>query len=328
MHSSRKVLTELNAAVNLPISKRTQQKLISICKDHSALQIQTDPDKQVAVEIPHYTGANPNVLGLMAALEKQLLPEIHSVILQGSLATNEEIAYSDFDALIVLTNKSLSNPKILLNALVQLQSMYRFVANQDPLQHHGWFVTTEKLLHHHFDDFFPLEIFNHSALLYPNKSTFRLELCLIRDTEAYRHQFYSTIKATEKELLSGQYLKNMYELKSTLSKFMLLPALYVQLRERTGVYKKESFGAAKKDFSESEWEVMDEVSKLRSCWSQEMTAWRKQLITLHPSWSRKIAKRFAPAVPPEVKSELISKSTKMLNFAQLLTERAKSIDGK
>jgi hypothetical protein len=326
MDKARSILIGLNSLVNAPNwGKQSRERLNTICTEHALFEVQSEAFQSLEVQISRYEGMNPNVLGMMRALQSRNAVGIHSVILQGSLATDEEIAYSDFDALVVLRDSVFADARSLLSVIDELQLLSRYLTLQDPLQHHGWFVTTEKLLQNHFDDFFPVEIFKHSRLLYPDNPTLGLKLKVTREPNAYSHQLASTIRAIEKELDSGQYVKNLYELKSTLSKFMLLPALYVQLRDGKGVYKKDSFEAARRDFSASEWKIMGEISDIRSAWKQDLSAPRRWLISFHPSWTRKVAKHLAPAVPPRLKEEVLTNSGKMQTFARLISERARII---
>ncbi len=328
MERAREILNELNALVNGPvIGRQTRDRLTQLWEQHGLLKVPSEQFEQTVLEIPVYAGSNSNVCGLMSALRPHSCVGVHMVILQGSLATGEEIAYSDFDALVVLRDTTFSDPRKLLATIVRLQQLSRFISLQDPLQHHGWFVTTEKLLQHHYDDFFPVEIFRHAAAVFPASDVLRLKLSVVRDPAAYRYQLNSTVNAIVKELNSGQYLNNLYEFKSALSKFMLLPALYVQCRDSLGVYKKDSFTLAKRDFSAAAWQIMDEVSQRRIQWQQEMAEWRRWLILLHPSWTRKMSKRLAPALPKELYREAVVKSSKMLTFANLIQERVKAIDG-
>jgi len=323
MDSARKLLNDLNVLVNSPLRGDTGKKLQQICEAYNALSIQ-QIGQPIQVTIPPYEGKNRNVLGLVNALQKE--QGISSVILQGSLATDEEIPYSDFDALVIIEDAVFNNPKVLMSLVVRLQLLSKFMYQHDPLQHHGWFVTTEKLLNHHLDDFFPAVIFDHSRVLYPARAS-ELKLNLVKDPSAFLYHLNNTVAGIEREIASGQYLKNMYELKSTLSKFMLLPALYMQVCKGEGVYKKDSFELARADFKAEEWNIMDEISSIRKDWNQKMAGWRKWLIKAHPSWSRKMAKRVAPTVAADLQARVKDKSTKMQTFARLMLERAKAING-
>ncbi|MCB9192429.1 MAG: nucleotidyltransferase domain-containing protein [Flavobacteriales bacterium] len=323
MDSARKLLNELNSWVNSPLRGESSKKFQDICEAHDALSIQQFGES-IQITIPLYDGKNKNVLGLVHALQKE--QGISSVILQGSLATDEEIPYSDFDALVIIEDAVFNNPKVLLSLVVRLQLLSRYIYQHDPLQHHGWFVTTEKLLNHHLDDFFPAVIFDHSRMLYPARAS-ELKLNLVKDPSAFHYHLNNTVAGIEREITSGQYLNNMYELKSTLSKFMLLPALYMQVCKGEGVYKKDSFELAKVDFTAEEWNIMDEISTIREDWNQNMAGWRKWMITTHPSWSRKMAKRVAPKVAADLQASVKDKSTKMLTFARLMLERAKATNG-
>ena len=85
---------------------------------------------------------------------------------------------------------------------------------------------------------------------------------------------------------------------------MLLPALYVQARDRRGIYKKESFDLARVDFDSADWAIMDEVSEIRTNWGYEMSAFKRWIMS-HPHFlSRYFAKRLGPQIPERIGSVL------------------------
>ena len=97
----------------------------------------------------------------------------------------------------------------------------------------------------------------------------------------------------------------MYQLKSLLSEFMLMPALYVQARDKKGVFKKFSFDLARKDFSKNDWEIMDEVSEIRLIWHYKMGWIKKKLFTsTNPLYRKLITRYLSPKTPGDIKMKL------------------------
>jgi len=86
---------------------------------------------------------------------------------------------------------------------------------------------------------------------------------------------------------------------------MLLPALYLQAKEKRGIYKKYSFDLARKDFKEEEWRIMDEVSEIRQNWNYSLSPLQRKILTINHPAIRKIAVRyFSPPIPREIKNKL------------------------
>ena len=56
-----------------------------------------------------------------------------------------------------------------------------------------------------------------------------------------------------------------YDAKTLLHSITLFPTIYLQAKGIL-VYKKFSFGIAKKDFKKEDWKVIDEVSSIRRNW--------------------------------------------------------------
>ncbi|MFC2175547.1 hypothetical protein ACFLR1_01085 [Bacteroidota bacterium] len=315
---------KLNVVFNkprLPLwknSSKETREMEDLCRAYDELSSNLEfSGEPKYFQIKPYSGENEHVLSMMHQLSHGKGSHIHQVILQGSLATNEEIGYSDFDALVVLEEEAFSNVDRLKESISSLWNLYKEIIKQDILQHHGWFVTTRKLLKHHLEDFFPAVIFEHSVLIYP-ASEASINLNLVKNPSSFLYHLTNTLNGIEREISSGQYLKNMYELKSTLSKFMLLPALYMQVKRGHGVYKKDSFGLVKQEFTEQEWAVMDYVSLLRKDWIKPDSKILALLALTLPSASRILAKRFAPSVSNNMRNNLQNKRIEILKFLRLM----------
>ena len=141
-----------------------------------------------------------------------------------------------------------------------MKLIYKF----DPLQHHGWFVISEDDLKNYPQHYFPFELFSHSKVIFPNKDL-SFEICLPSNIN-YEKQLRDLIISLNQKINMNNYPRTFHELKSFLSQAMMLPPLYVQFRDKKGVYKKLSFELAKKDFTHTEWDVMNKISTLRLKW--------------------------------------------------------------
>src|SRR5687768_3956555 len=102
--------------------------------------IETGQGLQVTTE--PYSGNNAHVRAVMAALTRTG-QALSGAYVHGSLATGEEIKYSDFDGLAIISAKASADPGTKRAILHKLRSLERIMFRFDPLQHHGWFVLEE-----------------------------------------------------------------------------------------------------------------------------------------------------------------------------------------
>ena len=247
------------------------------------------------VSIERYRGDTPAVLEMSAYLQAHLSEELAGAYVLGSLGTGEEIAYSDFDALAVVRDDVFADARRVARAGRLLSRARRIMFEHDPLQHHGWFVITEGQFECYRDDYLPLEVLRHGKALLPAED----HVLRVRELPAASglSAFERLATAVHRRVQPRHRPRNLYELKGLLSQVMLLPARYVQARDGRGVFKKSSFDAARRDFDPGEWRVMDDISTLRSDWTQEVTGLRRKLLVSHRAGIRRVATRFAPAIP-------------------------------
>ncbi len=251
------------------------------------------------LNIPFYDGKNEFVREMIEAL-KPLSPYIHSAYIHGSLATGEEIPYSDFDALIVFRDSLFENRATLSRTAAGINGLRYYMHRQDPIQHHGWFALSEIDLMDYHEDFLPVATLKKAKRIFPAEQE---ELVLnVNPGADFKKPLYRLCKSIERKLVNGPDKYNLYSLKAILSEFMMLPSLYVQARHKKGVFKKESFNEMRQDFSPEDFAVMDLVSSIRSKWKIELTenekrflertdfyAWyrRKHIGYKIPSWIKK-----------------------------------------
>lgn len=255
------------------------------------------------VEIEKYRGRNTHVLRMIDYLSNNLSDDLINAFVHGSLGTYEEISYSDFDALVIIKDEVFSSSLRLANVAMKLNAAMCIIFDFDPLQHHGWFVFTEKDLRCYPDHYFPTELFTFAKSIFRGGST-KLNIYRQYSVRNSQRAFKSMCNNIFKKLRSHKHPKNMYQLKSLLSQFMLLPSLYVQACTGKGIYKKYSFEEVKKDFTSQEWRIMDLVSSIRENWNCELSKYKRWIMT-KPNYLRKLyVKHFAPKIPDVILNNL------------------------
>lgn len=255
------------------------------------------------ISIQDYEGSDISVVKMMSGLEP-IKNDLVGAYLHGSLATDEKINYSDFDAIVILKSSSARRPERLACLASKLNKLRQIMNQADPLQHHGWFVITELDLLHYCDAYFPTALFEFSKSLFKTHGQ-RIEV-IPRDSQSeIRAAFDALSNAVIVKTQDSPPPGNLFELKSLLSQFMLLPALYIQAQKAQGVFKKHSFQMAKIDFIDESWEIMDRVSEIRQTWPAHNTGLRYQLLSRTPVlWRRWIIRLASPAIPDQFKRVL------------------------
>lgn len=266
-------------------------------------EISTVAATDLHVRTESYEGQNQYVRRMMSFLSEHLKEDLIGAYVHGSLGTYEDIAYSDFDALVVLKSEVFESPKRLAISVKKLNHARTIMLDFDPLQHHGWFVLTELDLKFYCNAYFPVELFKYAKSLFDDREL-ELEIAMRESSSEARTAFEKMANAIISKITNHRYPTNVYQLKGLLSQFMLLPALYLQAKNGCGIYKKESFALARADFDSADWAIMDEVSKIRMNWNYEISAFKKRLIS-HPHFlSRYFAKRLAPEISKSISNAL------------------------
>ena len=206
---------------------------------------------------------------IRAVILKSYTHLFEAVIVHGSIATNEIIPYSDFDGILIV--KDEFSQSVELKKFIRKTS--RIIYNFDPLQHHGWFIIRKSEFTNYDTTYLPLELFEHSKLIYPNLDvTFEVKVMENIDFfKPFDDLSYSILKKIER----NNYKKNSFQLKSYLSQIMLLPCLYLQAKNKKGVHKKHSFSIAKKDFDKISWKAIEISSDIRVNWNYKINYFQK-----------------------------------------------------
>ncbi|HIQ22960.1 MAG TPA: nucleotidyltransferase domain-containing protein [Planctomycetes bacterium] len=214
--------------------------------------------------VKEYRGRVECLLSLRDYLNEHIQMESVRVYVHGSLATGEEISYSDVDLLVVVRSSVLGNATRLAETALRLTQARRLIVRHDVLQHHGFFVLSEVEFDFYCNAYFPHVLFDHAKALLPH-SEHTLRIRLRPSCGEEQESLARMLDAIEGKLRAGRYPRNYYELKLLLSQIMLVPSLYLQARGQP-VFKRDSFELARSDFTPVEWRVVDVASQMRLEW--------------------------------------------------------------
>ena len=262
-----------------------------------------DRKKVYNVSLESCQSSDTGIGALRDYLFHRLNRDLYGVYIHGSLGVDEKINYSDVDAFVIIKGEVFQNPRRLARTAYKLNKALRYFHKIDPLQHHGWFVIAEIELGNYPQTYFPAELFKYAKSLFPGKGlTFKLSVDPER--QDYEIPFFNLAIGLRYQLENEDYPGNMYQLKGLLSRFMLLPALYCQAKNRKGIFKKSSFDEARKDFSPSDWSIMDEVSEIRLGWHYSITKVQRYLMSRRSPLLMRLKRKFGPKIPPDLKEKL------------------------
>lgn len=273
------------------------------------------------ITLEPFPNSDPGINALRNFLLDTLNRDLCGAYIHGSMAVDEKINYSDVDALVIIKDEAFQKTSRLARVSYKLNKALTYFHKIDPLQHHGWFVLTESDLRDYPQTYFPWELFKHAKSLFPAKGL-DIKLTFVPGIQDYKTPYMDLALGIRWQLENGRYPGNMYQLKGLLSRFMLLPVLYCQARDRKGIFKKFSFDAARKDFPASAWAIMDEVSAIRSAWHYSLDHLRRFLMTRRsPLWIR-LKRRIGPRIPPGLKRKLSSGFyQRMLDLIEQMEEK-------
>lgn len=271
--------------------------------------------EEIKIDFPVYSGANKDLIEIKSQLMK-IRHHLTGAFVHGSYATGEEIPYSDFDGLIILNSKILSDEKKLAEVAFTLHGLRSIMHRIDPFQHHGWFVLSENDLTNYPEWFLPVAVLHHSRSLIGDISlTLRVQE---KSDVDLKKSFLRLCESIQRKLSDKTRKWNLYQLKAIFSEFMMLPASYVQARDKKGIFKKYSFQEMEKDFPADDYAVMNEVSSIRSQWNVKLSSQDRSFLQRLDflSWKRR---QSISIVVPNYIQVLINNGlfTRMNNFTAL-----------
>ena len=181
----------------------------------------------------------------------------------GSMSTLDYTLFSDIDTQIFFTDKVFTNENTIQQTMRVVTTANRYIKLFDPLQHHGYFISTDLDRMNYPQSYLPYETMEAATKIFgPEIQTFKDRSCV----NEIRTAIWNLSYFFRKTFLENYRPNNPFDMKRYLSRFSMLPVLYLELYENMFPYKKESFALAKPFFSDIHWQVFDTVSEARKKW--------------------------------------------------------------
>lgn len=202
---------------------------------------------------------------LQKTSQKKLSFLIDCFLVHGSFATKDFLdKWSDLDALIILNNRVFQDVKTLNYFKKNIRRLSLTCYKIDPLNHHLFFFLTNFDLNYYPACFFPPVLFNYSVLLLGRAN---LEIKLRPDNYQKIQAISDFTERFRNKFLKAEYSRNLARWKEDLAQVMLLPSLLLQAKG-IYLYKKDSFGKAKRVFPELDFSVVEQATNLMKNWSR------------------------------------------------------------
>lgn len=297
--------------------KKRASALISRFSD---VQIPT-ASVEYQMHIQPYSGNNPTAISLRNLVLSQAKEDIEDIIVHGSLADDTDCNYSDFDCLIILKEDILQYEQRLLQLANKLWKWQKLMLKTDILQHHGWFLAFTSDFKCWDLSYLPAEVFSSSKSLLRNEE-YEIKI-FASPSEDFKTPFLTLCNSLMNITPGKLNRMNSYELKTFISRFFLMPALYYQARYEKGIYKKDSFIITRKDFSENLWRPVEELSSLRLQWKQQYSSFTTHLIETFYLWPSGIKKFIYPQASKHIKLTVLQN---LAAIKLLLQAMKKNID--
>ena len=255
-----RVLCEIFPRVCFRVGSRNLLTLAS-----EPLNLERDKSQSIALSIPESISNIRSVTRMKKWIRRHLKNDLFAVILHGSLGTDEVVNYSDFDALVIIKDEVFTDKNRLARVAHHLFQARKFMYEHDPLQHHGWFVVPECALQSWPESYLPVEALKNASQILSENSQEIVFNPIASPKKCGQHLLGLTV-GIQNDLSNNLYGKSLYKFKSLMSKVLLLPTLYLQSGQGTGVFKRESFDLAKDKFTKEDWSAVVAASNIRQAW--------------------------------------------------------------
>lgn len=204
---------------------------------------------------------------------------LSSFMIHGSMSTLDFTSFSDIDTQFFLSDKAFSSTATIKQIAEIISKANIHIRLFDPLQHHGYFISTDLDRTAYPQSYLPLKTMeNATAVLGDKKHKFSLRSPDYENKFSVWHMGYF-FRVSH---FSQNFPKNPFDMKRFLSRFSMLPVLYLELFENIYPYKRDAFTIAQKYFPSTIWDVFEIVSLARKKWNSD------QMIKFNPTFYQRV----------------------------------------
>lgn len=225
------------------------------------------------------------VAALARFAQEKLTGYLSHFYLHGSMASEDySLGWSDVDTLMVVSRATLIDPQSLLVLRQHVRQAYGLLLEVDPLQHHGFILTTEIDLECYPTMVMPPVVLDHALSLLPGRDEiiFHCRDCRAEIRAAIHGRVALMRQACDSgefrhHARNGVYLQSqwrnaddaMYQLKYFLSVVMIQPS-YLQEALGAPCFKRDSFDLCRSALA-PHWEIVEKASAIRCLWPRHQS---------------------------------------------------------
>jgi hypothetical protein len=186
-----------------------------------------------------------------------------SLVVFGSMASDELTNYSDFDGALIYDESAFINHTSIINLKRLIEKINLTAHLQDCLQHHGILVIGKTELIENSDDVVN-NLISESKVIYGTS-----EISLSKHSKAdYASSLNKLVHSIQKKLMQEHLWENQYFFKNMLSELLLLPCSYLQYQNKKYISKKDSFEEIKSKLHPNEFALVNKLERIRTNWKQ------------------------------------------------------------
>jgi hypothetical protein len=240
-----------------------ERLMISLFVDGPISKKPAIENEKCTIELPLIKSSSHITEELKTACNYYNFDKSISLVVFGSMATDELTNYSDFDGALIYDEREFFNHTSIIN-LKQLIEKINLTAHlQDCLQHHGIIVIGKMELIENSD-----EVVNNliceSKVIYGTN-----EISLSKHSKAdYGSSLKKLAVSIQKKMIQEHLWENQYFFKNMLSELLLLPCSYLQYQNKKYISKKDSFEEIKSKLQPNELAVLNKLERIRTNWKQ------------------------------------------------------------
>ena len=146
---------------------------------------------------------------------------ILGIYLHGSYATGHNVESSDVDLTYIIADSVASNPEALLDLQLELSNMTEYLFRVDPLQHHGPYILSQRMLRSYLECYLPLDVWRNSR---PIKGGMSITFNVIKSEEHDKAAFEKSLKYYNMDIdLSTEYLRKRFVCMANMIPAVLYP---------------------------------------------------------------------------------------------------------
>ena len=185
-------------------------------------------------------------------------------LIHGSMSTLDFTPFSDVDTQLFLTDEVFFSRESLKNTAAIISKQTAYLKVFDPLQHHGFFISTDLDRAAYPQAYLPFATMENGVAIFGNQEQKFIERSSDFENKSAVWNLCHFFRAS---FLNETVPETPFDMKRYISRFAMLPVLYLELFENQYPYKRDSFEIAPQYIEQNLWSVYETVRMARKNWN-------------------------------------------------------------